>query len=67
MSDSPYITADEILCTALDVGEHILRHGGEVYRVEDTINRICISYGILYKTLNYQKYYNYIDCMLAYY
>ncbi|MBE6647968.1 MAG: threonine/serine exporter family protein [Ruminococcaceae bacterium] len=45
MGDSRYITADEILCTALDVGEHILRHGGEVYRVEDTINRICISYG----------------------
>lgn len=40
-----FISADEILCTALDVGEHILRHGGEVYRVEDTINRICRSYG----------------------
>lgn len=39
------MSADDILCTALDVGEHILRHGGEVYRVEDTINRICKAYG----------------------
>ena len=39
------LSADEILCTALDVGEHLLRHGGEVYRVEDTINRICNAYG----------------------
>ncbi len=45
MSVESYISADDILCTALDVGEHILRHGGEVYRVEDTINRICRSYG----------------------
>lgn len=45
MSAENYISADEILCTALDVGEHILRHGGEVYRVEDTIERICRSYG----------------------
>jgi uncharacterized membrane protein YjjP (DUF1212 family) len=45
MNDENYISADEILCTALDVGEHILRHGGEVYRVEDTIERICRSYG----------------------
>lgn len=45
MSVENYISADDILCTALDVGEHILRHGGEVYRVEDTINRICRAYG----------------------
>jgi uncharacterized membrane protein YjjP (DUF1212 family) len=45
MNSECQISADEILCTALDVGEHILRHGGEVYRVEDTINRICRSYG----------------------
>ena len=45
MNIESHISADDILCTALDVGEHILRHGGEVYRVEDTINRICRSYG----------------------
>ncbi len=38
-------TADQILCAALDVGETILRNGGEVHRVEDTIERICKAFG----------------------
>lgn len=38
-------TADYILAKALDVGENILRCGGEPYRIEDTITRICVSYG----------------------
>ena len=42
---SEKLTADRILCAALDVGEHILRNGGEVHRVEDTIERICRSLG----------------------
>lgn len=42
-TESP--TADQILCAALDVGEAILRNGGEVHRVEDTIERICKAYG----------------------
>ncbi|MDO4266109.1 MAG: threonine/serine exporter family protein [Eubacteriales bacterium] len=29
----------------LDIGEMILRSGGEVARVEDTINRLCSAYG----------------------
>ena len=37
--------ADVILRAALDVGEHILRSGGEVQRVEDTISRICKAFG----------------------
>ena len=36
---------DRILCLALDVGEGILRNGGEINRVEDTIERICTAYG----------------------
>ena len=36
---------DDILCAAMDVGEHILRNGGEVRRVEDTIERICRAFG----------------------
>lgn len=34
-------SADLILCTALDIGEQILRSGGEIHRVEDTVARIC--------------------------
>ena len=38
-------TADKILCLALDVGEGMLKSGGEINRVEDTIGRICRAYG----------------------
>lgn len=34
-----------MLCLALDVGEAMLKNGGEVSRVEDTIERICHAYG----------------------
>ncbi len=34
-----------LLCLALDVGEGMLKNGGEVARVEDTIKRICRAYG----------------------
>lgn len=37
--------ADTVLCTALDVGQGLLRSGAEIYRVEDTIERICYAYG----------------------
>ena len=36
---------DRLLCLALDVGEHMLRCGGEIHRVEDTVERICRAYG----------------------
>lgn len=42
------VTADALLCTALDIGEGILRSGGEIRRVEDTINRICYAFGALH-------------------
>ena len=38
--------ADDIVCAALDVGEHILKNGGEIHTVEDTIERICNALGI---------------------
>jgi len=38
-------TADKILCLALDIGEGILRSGGEINRVENTIERVCRAYG----------------------
>lgn len=34
-----------LLCLALDVGEGMLKNGGDVNRVEDTIERICRAYG----------------------
>lgn len=37
-----------LLCLALDVGEGMLKNGGEVARVEDTISRICRAYGALH-------------------
>ena len=36
---------DRLLCLAMDVGEHMLRCGGEIHRVEDTVERICRAYG----------------------
>ncbi len=37
--------AGTILSVALDIGTEILRSGGEVHRVEDTVTRICYAYG----------------------
>ncbi len=37
--------ADHLLRLALDIGEGMLRNGGEISRVEDTIERICYAYG----------------------
>lgn len=34
-----------LLCLALDVGEGMLKNGGEISRVEDTVERICRAYG----------------------
>ena len=34
-----------VLSIALDVGTEILRAGGEIHRVEDTVTRICRAYG----------------------
>ena len=45
---SEKLTADSLLCAALDVGEHLLKNGGEVHRVEDTIERICKSFGAVH-------------------
>ena len=36
--------AGSILAIALDVGAEILRAGGEIHRVEDTVTRICRAY-----------------------
>lgn len=36
---------DRLLCLALDVGEGMLKSGGEINRVEETVTRICLAYG----------------------
>ncbi len=36
------------MCLALDVGEGMLKNGGEVSRVESTIERICRAYGAVH-------------------
>lgn len=35
----------QLLCAALELGEHLLECGGEISRVEDTVKRICAAYG----------------------
>ncbi len=45
MSSPPITDADDLLCCALDVAVLTLKCGGEIYRVEETITRICRSYG----------------------
>ncbi|MGN0504956.1 MAG: threonine/serine exporter family protein [Lachnospiraceae bacterium] len=37
---------EDVLNVALDIGEHMLECGAAVNRVEDTIARICRSYGV---------------------
>ena len=39
------ISSEDVLFIALELGEHILRSGGEISRAEDTITRICKAYG----------------------
>ncbi len=43
--DTGIYTADYILSKALDIGENLLRCGGEPHRIEDTVTRICSAYG----------------------
>ena len=43
--DTALYTAEYILSKALDIGENILKCGGEPHRIEDTIERICTAYG----------------------
>jgi len=44
MKDHPGIK--EIMDIALRTGKILLTSGAEIYRVEDTITRVCESYGV---------------------
>ena len=39
------VPPEDVLFISLELGEHILRSGGEIGRAEDTITRICKAYG----------------------
>ena len=45
VDNKTYDYTNLMLSLALDVGENMLMFGGEVGRVENTIERICIAYG----------------------
>lgn len=45
MEERERARADEVLGVALDIGESLLKNGGEIGRVEDTVTRICRAYG----------------------
>lgn len=45
--ESEAVNYADVVKLALDIGEHMLMAGGEVDRVEDTIGRICNSYGAI--------------------
>lgn len=45
IASAPAIPSDDVLYIALELGEHILKSGGEITRAEDTITRICRAYG----------------------
>ncbi len=39
---------DKLLCLSLDIGEAMLKNGGEIHRVEDTVGRLCRAYGAVH-------------------
>ncbi len=39
------MTTSELLTIAIEIGQQMLESGAEIYRVEDSISRICIAYG----------------------
>lgn len=39
------VTCEEAVFIAVELGEHIMRSGGEISRAEDTVSRICKAYG----------------------
>lgn len=40
------MTNEQVLTSAIDIGEQLLINGAEISRVEDSIGRICNAYGI---------------------
>lgn len=49
---STVMNADQLLCCALDVAVLTAKCGGEIYRIEETVTRICRSYGAAHVEVN---------------
>lgn len=45
LSDTSQSRSAGVLSVALDIGQYMIKYGGEVHRVEDTVTRICRAYG----------------------
>ena len=45
---SPKIKYQKLLSLTLDLGECMLKSGAEIFRVENTVERICLAYGVKY-------------------
>ena len=39
------MTSDQLLTISVEIGRALLESGAEIYRVEETISRICMAYG----------------------
>ena len=44
-SDENGVSYEDAVFIAVELGEHIMRSGGEISRAEDTVSRICKAYG----------------------
>jgi uncharacterized membrane protein YjjP (DUF1212 family) len=42
---SPAVPYEDAVFIAVELGEHVMRSGGEISRAEDTVSRICKAYG----------------------
>jgi uncharacterized membrane protein YjjP (DUF1212 family) len=46
-SDENGVSYEDAVFIAVELGEHIMRSGGEISRAEDTVSRICKAYGAI--------------------
>ena len=44
-SEEKRVSYEDAVFIAVELGEHIMRSGGEISRAEDTVSRICRAYG----------------------
>ena len=44
-SEEKRVSYEDAVFIAVELGEHIMRSGGEISRAEDTVSRICKAYG----------------------
>ena len=42
----PAMTPTHLISVAMEIGDMLLENGAEIYRVEDSMRRICQAYGV---------------------